>query len=150
MSSSGADSNVFIIHTDGGARGNPGPAASAYVIKNTSGAIIHESGNYIGHTTNNMAEYQGVVDALEWLCSNRDQLGNSPPHLEFYLDSALVVNQIKGLFKVKEPRFIPLLERIHALLRQLGGPHHFTAIPRAQNQAADALVNQALDAKNAS
>jgi ribonuclease HI len=150
MSDSNSLLNSLTIHTDGGARGNPGPAAAGYVIRAASGTLIHQSGKYLGHTTNNMAEYQGVIDALEWLSAHQNLLEGNPPHLDFYLDSALVVNQIVGRFKVREPRFIPLLSRIHALLLDLGNHYRFTAIPREQNKAADALVNQALDAHIAS
>jgi ribonuclease HI len=142
-----ASSLVLHIHTDGGARGNPGPAAAAFVIEQASGVVVFQAARYLGETTNNMAEYQGVVDALEWLVLHPSSLivDGSPLILKFFLDSALVVNQLKGLYKVKEPRFIPLIHRIHELIQTGHFQAEFMSIPRAQNRAADKLVNVALD-----
>jgi ribonuclease H / adenosylcobalamin/alpha-ribazole phosphatase len=137
----------FIVHSDGGARGNPGPAACGFVVTSETGTLLHEASRYLGETTNNMAEYQGVVEALAWLeSSTAKDLGVIPgASISFYLDSTLVVNQILGKFKVKEPRFLPLLARIHQLITSSNFSTSFHAIPRAQNRHADRLVNQALD-----
>jgi ribonuclease H / adenosylcobalamin/alpha-ribazole phosphatase len=138
----------LVIHTDGGSRGNPGPAACGFVVHSESGELIHEGSQYMGESTNNMAEYQGVIVALEWLIANRGRL--FAPHLlvslTFYLDSLLVVNQIMGRYKVREPRFLPLLATIHQLTVAGNFAVTYQAVPREQNRHADRLVNQALDA----
>lgn len=135
------------IFTDGGARGNPGPAACAFVVFDAAGNLREKRGKYLGRATNNEAEYQGVIEALDYL-SGLSYL--SDLSVKFFLDSELIVNQINGLWKVKEPRLRGLLLRVReteAILIK-----HFPsltlayfAIPRAQNQEADALVNEVLD-----
>ena len=126
------------IYTDGGARGNPGPAAIGVVVKDGEGKIIHQFGRTIGKTTNNVAEYQAVVSALEWLATQF-----RPGKINFFSDSTLIVNQIKGDWKIKEAHLKPLVSRVRQLVGQLTVT--YTAIPREQNFEADALVNQALD-----
>ena len=126
------------IYTDGGARGNPGPAAIGVVVKDGEGKIIHQFGRTIGKTTNNVAEYQAVVSALEWLATQF-----RPGKINFFSDSTLIVNQIKGDWKIKEAHLKPLVARVRYLVGQLAVA--YTAIPREQNFQADALVNQALD-----
>ncbi len=126
------------INCDGGARGNPGPAAIGYVIKNEKGKVLHGEGKYIGETTNNQAEYQAVVFALE----KAKELGGT--ELEFNLDSELVVKQLKGEYKVKNQELAQQFLKIYNL------QHHFKKIVykhlyREQNTEADALVNKALD-----
>lgn len=144
----------LIVHTDGGARGNPGPAAVGVVIEH-KGTVPHHTGalptvtfgKQIGVATNNVAEYAAVVEALTYLVGwkhkqgNTDQIGS----IEFYLDSTLVVNQLNGLFKVKEPHLRDLLTRVRILEADVGGAIHYISVPRAQNWQADLLVNQALD-----
>ena len=128
----------FIIHTDGGARGNPGPAAIGVVVKDISGKIIHQFGRTIGETTNNVAEYRAVISALEWIVTRP-----RPETINFFSDSTLIVNQIKGDWKIKEGHLKPLAARVRQLAGHLSVT--YTAIPREQNFQADALVNQALD-----
>lgn len=137
------------IHTDGGARGNPGPAAIGFVIKDKTKIIAKEK-KYIGNTTNNVAEYQAVLEALGWL--KKDLSGPKPLSSRqisciFYLDSALVVNQLSGHFKIKTPHLLPYATQIHHAVKELGLACQFVYIPRTKNQEADALVNQALDAQ---
>lgn len=137
----------FIIHTDGGARGNPGPAAVGVVIERLADPHkkpeeVSAFGKYIGETTNNVAEYQGVVEAL--IAVKKLGSGNT---LHFYLDSTLVVNQINGLFKVKDARLRQLLMSVRLLEQELGGKITYASVPREQNSRADFFVNQALDAK---
>jgi len=127
--------NVF---TDGGARGNPGPAAIGVVIKDEQGKVIHRFGRTIGKATNNVAEYQAVIAALEWIKTQK-----RPDKVNFYLDSTLIVHQIKGEWKIKEIHLKELVGRVHQLENNL--TLTYTAIPREQNAWADALVNQALD-----
>ncbi len=131
------------IHTDGGARGNPGPAAIGFVVE-SGGKIIFRHGECIGVATNNVAEYTAVISALEWLIKSQPN-HHTLTTIQFFLDSSLVVNQINGQFKVKQASLKTLLASIIGLLDQLNLPTTFTYIPRSQNTLADALVNQALD-----
>lgn len=130
------------INTDGGSRGNPGPAAAGIVIFDTSAkTLVHEFGQTIGRATNNIAEYQAVVLALEWLLKS----GLKPETINFFLDSTLVVNQMNGLWRVKDANLRQKIILVRELEASLKCPVQYTAIPREQNMAADALVNQALD-----
>jgi len=136
----------LIIHTDGGARGNPGPAAVGVVIeeRDTNGAAksVVKFGKTIGETTNNVAEYTAVTEALRHV----GQMKADVSSIQFFLDSLLVVNQLNGLYRVKEPHLRELLTRVRMLEQDVGCPITYTAVPRAENAAADSLVNQALDA----
>lgn len=131
------------IHTDGGARGNPGPAAIGVVIEE-EGKIIHEFGKKIGHATNNVAEYTAVIEALNWLKNSKPRTINYE-FITFFLDSTLVVHQINGLFKVKEPHLRELLMQVRVLEQEVRGTITYTAVRREQNERADSLVNAALD-----
>jgi ribonuclease HI len=133
---------VISVYTDGGARGNPGPAAIGYVISHDD-TIVAEKGIYIGDSvTNNWAEYEALYLALKHMCT----LGLNDYKVHAYLDSLLVVEQIGGRWKIKEPA----LKIQHAKVRELIDESfiHFACshIPREQNKRADMLVNQALDA----
>ncbi|MFC1627198.1 ribonuclease HI family protein [Patescibacteria group bacterium] len=136
------------IFTDGGSRGNPGPAAIGVVIKDESGNLLHQFGKTIGKATNNIAEYEGVIQALQWLVDNRNNL----PHLSracrgisFFLDSALVANQLSGLWKVKDANLRKKVIQVRELEGTLSLPIKYTPISREKNYQADALLNQALD-----
>ncbi|MBI4062302.1 ribonuclease HI family protein [Candidatus Gottesmanbacteria bacterium] len=129
----------FIIHTDGGARGNPGPAAIGVVIEDSGRKTITEFGKRIGVTTNNVAEYTAVREALR---SIKKEEGIE---VDFFLDSTLVTNQLNGRFKVKDMKLRELLFDIRSLEQGLGGNIHYHVIPREQNRRADFLVNRALD-----
>jgi ribonuclease HI len=131
----------LIIHTDGGSRGNPGPAAVGVVIEDDTKKVVDEFGKRIGETTNNVAEYMGVVQALEKI----KDLGLRIKEAQFYLDSTLVVNQLNGLFKVKDYKMRELLMIVRRLEQEVGGSIMYTSVPREQNTRADFLVNQALD-----
>lgn len=127
------------IYTDGGARGNPGPAGAGVVI--IDGEKKTELKAYLGERqTNNWAEYEAVVIALgkclEMLLINRE--------LEFRLDSQLVVEQLKGNWKIKEPGLKAQAAKVRSLLKDFGAVT-FTYIPREENKEADRLVNEALD-----
>ena len=130
--------NKLIIYTDGGARGNPGPAAI--------GVVINSEGfrDYIGETTNNVAEYRAVVEALRYVRSSV-QAQAKVELITFFLDSNLVVQQLNGRFKVKEPKLRELLAQIRILEQEVGSVIHYHLVPREQNTRADFLVNQALD-----
>lgn len=136
----------LIIFTDGGARGNPGPGAVGAVIKSESGQIIATISQTLGETTNNVAEYSAVIAALTWLRKNKQivQFSNSQI-IKFFLDSKLVVNQLNGLFKIKNGKLRELLLEIRQLEQEVGGQIYYQLIPREKNWEADALVNKALD-----
>ena len=128
------------IFTDGGSRGNPGPSASGYVIMTTEDQILEEGGEYIGVTTNNQAEYQAVKLALE----NARKYGQ--PQIDFYIDSLLVVNQMNGVFKIKNRDLWPIHQNIKELSAQFKKVT-FTHVRREFNKLADAQVNQVLDSQ---
>lgn len=166
------------IHTDGGARGNPGPAAIGVVIEIYQSDPLRQSvseasqstnptnnkkiltiSRKIGETTNNVAEYMAVQEALQFIKSQKSRpIGGSPKEatkikgggwekieIHFYLDSTLVVNQLNGLFKIKDSNLRQLAMNIRVLEGEVGGEVSYTAVPREQNTAADTLVNKALD-----
>jgi len=133
------------IFCDGGARGNPGPAAIGFVIKDPAGTVIHQHGASIGIATNNVAEYRAVIAAFEWIIQKLDARRYQLDAVNFYLDSALVVNQLNGFFKVKNAHLRQLIVQIKILESQFSVPITYTSVPRTQNFQADALVNQALD-----
>ena len=132
------------IFTDGGARGNPGPAGLGVVIVDAkNNQVIYDQAKYLGVATNNEAEYEAVILALKHLQTN---LPLNTEKLEFFLDSKLVVEQLNKNWKIKEPRMRVLAQKAWQLLESLALPHSITHIKRELNSAADALVNQALDA----
>ncbi len=127
-----------IVHVDGGARGNPGPAAIGVVVSAPGGEVLAELAERIGVATNNVAEYRALIEGLERAAA----LGAS--EVEVVNDSELVAKQLNGAYKVKHPAMKPLfLEAIEAL-RQFQS-WEIRSVPRAQNAHADALVNAALD-----
>lgn len=129
------------IYTDGGSIGNPGPSASAYVIYEGS-KIIAEEGRFIGHATNNQAEYQALVFALEKV------LGLKKTHtfekIEVVADSELLVRQVNGLYKVKNAAIREYIMKIRVLEGELNVPISYTHTLREGNQVADSLVKKAL------
>jgi len=138
----------IIIYTDGGARGNPGPAAIGVYIIDASGTVIVEHKEAIGNATNNYAEYQAVIRALEIL---RQLYGEqtSTMHFEVRPDSELVKKQITGEYRVKEPTLMALYMTVHNE-RVDNFPHlTLTHVRREFNKEADRLVNEALDANGA-
>ncbi len=135
------------IYTDGGARGNPGPSAIGVVIKAEDGSKIISFGEKIGVATNNIAEYQAVIKALDWIVNNLKEVcpKNSDIKLLFYLDSLLVVSQLNGLFKVKNPILRELLLTVRNTEGLVSAPIIYSHIPRAENSEADFEVNKAFD-----
>ncbi len=127
------------IHTDGGSRNNPGDAGIGAVIEQ-DGTRIAEISEFIGTQTNNFAEYTAVIRALEW-CAAHALIGES---LAFRLDSKLVVEQVQGHWKIKEPTLVPLVARVREFARVFPSVT-FTHIPREENKEADRLVNEAID-----
>lgn len=136
--------STLIIHTDGGSRGNPGPAATGIVILTENGEVIHEFGTYLGVATNNVAEYTAVIDALNWVV-NDCPLSPKPCTLSFKLDSKLVVEQLSHNWKIKESHLHELAQVVWDILKSGHIAAKFEYIPRAQNAAADRQVNIVLD-----
>ncbi len=145
MSTSDSTLNTqhLIIHTDGGSRGNPGPAATGVVIL-ANNEVVHEFGTYLGETTNNVAEYSAVIEALKWVANNYP-LSPKPCTLAFKLDSKLVVEQLSRNWKIKEPHLQTLADAVWLLVKNHHFQATFTYIPRAQNACADRQVNITLD-----
>ena len=135
----GEEGDRLVVNVDGGARGNPGPAAIAAVISTPEGELLEQHGERIGHATNNVAEYRALLLGLERARSRgaRD--------VELVCDSELVVRQVQGEYKVKDE----VLHRLHRqVIRALAELDSWSIrhVPREQNAAADDLVNSALDA----
>jgi ribonuclease HI len=127
------------LSTDGGARGNPGPAAFGYVLETEDGTILAAHGERIGVATNNVAEYSALVAGLE------RALELAVDELEVVSDSELLVKQMTGEYRVKNEALKELNERASRLARRLGRVD-YTAVRREHNELADRLVNEALDA----
>ncbi len=127
-----------IVHVDGGARGNPGPAAAACVISSETGEPLGEHAQLLGRATNNVAEYRALLLGLE----RARELGAS--EIEVIGDSELIAKQVRGIYKVKHEAMRPLYLEAISALRDFER-WSIRTVPRAQNAAADALVNAALD-----
>ena len=136
---------VLRVFCDGGARGNPGPAAVGFVVKDNKGRTLVKIGKYIGKTTNNVAEYQGVIEALKWLKKNFPISQFPNVQLNFLLDSKLIVNQLNGLYKIKNTRLRNLIVKVRILEREIKLPINYHYISRGKNKEADSLVNQVLN-----
>ncbi len=128
-----------VVHVDGGARGNPGPAAIGVVVSDPDGAVLEELGERIGVATNNVAEYRALLRGLE-RARARDAR-----EIEIVNDSELVARQVTGAYKVKHPAMKPLHGEAIAALREFDR-WSIRTVPRADNARADELVNEALDA----
>lgn len=131
----------YIVHTDGAARGNPGPAAIGVVIEDGEGRTVYEASRALGIKTNNEAEYLALIAALEYLREARAK------EAEICMDSELVVRQLNGEYKVKEPRLKTLHARVTMLLNAVA-KHKIRHVRRADNARADELANEALDAES--
>jgi ribonuclease HI len=128
----------LVAHSDGGARGNPGPAGYGVVIKDESGRKVAALSEYLGHQTNNFAEYQGLIASLEYAVEH------GPKALKVISDSELLVRQIKGIYKVKNTTLRDLHARAKELIAQLDWFSIGHAL-REHNQEADRLANEAMD-----
>lgn len=133
-----APEHYLIAHSDGGARGNPGPAGYGVVIQDQSGRNIATLSQYLGHQTNNFAEYQGLIAALEYAVDHGHKA------LKLVSDSELLVRQIKGIYKVKNTALQDLNARAKDLIAKLDWFQIEHAL-RAHNQEADRLANEAMD-----
>ena len=141
MSSTPAQiSSTVVVHVDGGARGNPGPAAIGVVVSTPDGVVLDEFAERIGVATNNVAEYRALLRGIERAAAQGAR------EAEFVNDSELVAKQISGAYKVKHPAMKPLYEEaMSALRRDFSDRWRIRSVPRAQNARADALLNEALD-----
>jgi len=134
---------ALYVFTDGGAKGNPGPAAIGFVVKDSSGKVLIEQGKAIGIATNNVAEYQAVIEALKWVKENiKYEIAN----INFFLDSKLVVNQLNSFFKVKNKNLRNLIIEVKGLEQEIGRKIFYHFIPREKNKKADFLVRTATPA----
>ncbi len=133
----------FTIFADGGARGNPGPAGSGAIVRDEKGKTVATVSEFLGHTTNNVAEYTGILRALEKL---RDYVGSDSGETDVVIkmDSMLVVKQMKGEYRIKHPNLTPLASRVQELCRQFKSVS-FSHVYREQNTEADKLANEAMD-----
>lgn len=143
---SGASSKVpastkeFKLYTDGGSRGNPGPSACAYVLMDMNDKVLKQNGLFLGVTTNNQAEYQSLKMGLEAALRAKAEI------VHVFMDSTLVVNQMKGIYNVKNRDLIPVNASVRDIVARLPKVT-FTYVPREYNRLADALVNEILDAQ---
>lgn len=132
------------IHTDGGARSNPGPAGIGVVIQNENKEVIGEISKFIGSQTNNFAEYEALIEGMlkvqEMFAGKTDNI-----ELGVFMDSELVIKQCQGLYKVKEPTLKEKWERVQAIRAEFFPHISFTHVRREFNKRADELVNAAVD-----
>ena len=134
-----ADANGwFVAHCDGGSRGNPGPAGYGAVIEDSQGRVVARLSEYLGKQTNNFAEYSALLAVLDWA------IKNAAKRLRVVSDSELMVKQMKGLYKVKNPGLIPLWEEAKRRAAKLDR-FEMTHTLRGGNQEADRLANEAMD-----
>jgi len=135
----------LFVYSDGGSRGNPGHAACAFVVYNKENEQIFSDGRYLDITTNNQAEYQGVLMALKYL---ENKFGNdlkTPLEIHIFLDSKLIVEQMNGNYKIKSEELKPIYWQIRELIMKLGSRITFEHIPREKNHVADKIVNITID-----
>lgn len=133
----------FIIEADGGSRGNPGPAAYGIVIRDGhTGEVAMSDARLIGHATNNVAEYQGLIAGLEAVREEMERIAVDGK-VEVRMDSKLVVEQMSGRWKIKDAKLLSLAQRARAVMQ--GMQIEFVWVPRGQNADADALLNAVLD-----
>ena len=131
---------AIIANIDGGARGNPGPAAFGVVIRNAKGEVLAELGEYLGDQTNNVAEYSGLLAALDYAVREKHS------SLKVLSDSELLVRQMLGQYKVKNPALRELFDRAQVLVRKLQ-QFSIEHVLREKNREADRLVNNVLDSR---
>lgn len=134
----------LIVYTDGASRGNPGPASYGFTVADGNGKLLHEEGEYIGTTTNNVAEYTAVLEAFKLLKEKYQE--NGPLVIELFADSKLVAEQLSGRYKIKHPNLKPIFGQIKVLEMEFGSVL-YTHVPREKNTLADRLANKALDSR---
>lgn len=128
----------LIIHSDGGARGNPGPAGIGAIIHNEEGKVVAEISQYLGEATNNQAEYKALIAGLE------QAVALGADNVDCFLDSELAVKQINREYKVKNKELAPLFLNVCNLLTRFKN-YRFIHVPREMNKEADHLANEAMD-----
>lgn len=135
----------IIAYTDGGSRGNPGPAGVGVQIQDSHGKVLKEVAKFIGNATNNFAEYSAVLTALQTL---KAMYGKKAKEMQFEirLDSELVKKQLNAEYQIKEPGLVPFFIEIHNMRVSSFPNLMFTYIPREKNKEADRLANEAMDA----
>lgn len=138
---------TFFIFTDGGSRGNPGPAAVGVFVSDEAGTVVYEQASYLGISTNNEAEYEAFLASLKWLQALTPD--RRPNKVIWQLDSKLVVEQLNRNWKIKEDRLRQKAQNCWQLLEMLAIPYSIVHVVREKNKDADRLVNQALDAQTA-
>lgn len=126
------------LYTDGGSRGNPGPSALGYAIFDQNDKVIEKNSRYLGVATNNQAEYQALKEGLE------ASLILGVKKIDVFMDSLLAINQLKGLYKVKNGDLMPVNQSVKRILKEFDS-YSLTHIPREQNSIADGMVNECLD-----
>lgn len=126
------------LYTDGGSRGNPGPSALGYAIFDNTDKVIEKNSRYLGVATNNQAEYQALKEGLE------ASLILGVKNIDVFMDSLLVVNQLKGLYRVKNGDLMPVNQSVKRILKEFKS-YTLNHIPREQNSIADGMVNECLD-----
>jgi len=139
--------NKIIIYTDGGSRGNPGPAGAGVVISDGYGKVLKEYSSDIGIRTNNEAEYEAVILALSKVKHLFGKEKSKKLEIEVRTDSQLIARQLRGEYKLNEEKLFPLFIKIWNLKTELG-KISFVEIPREKNKEADRLANEAMDKKN--
>lgn len=137
----------LVVYTDGGARGNPGPAGIGIVIQDDRGNTIKSYGEAIGEATNNEAEYQAIIFALKKIKLLFGKAKVKQMAIEIRMDSELAVEQLSNRYKIQGENLQKRFMEIRNLIIDAGGKISFTHVPREQNRAADRLVNEALDKK---
>lgn len=134
----------LIIYTDGGSRGNPGPAALGVVIQDAKGNTIKKFGERLGIKTNNEAEYSAIIAALQKVKALYGKEKTKKMAIDMRMDSELAAKQLNGVYKIEEERLFPLFIKVWNLKMDFG-KISFSHVPRAQNKHADQMVNEALD-----
>ncbi len=135
----------YVLYADGGARGNPGPAGAGAVVFDAIGKRVAEVSDYLGVATNNVAEYEAVLRGLKALLSEFPEGHFRHAEVEVRMDSKLVIEQLKGAYKVKHPNLIPRFLEVKNLIARSFGTISFAHVPRERNQDADELANRAMD-----
>lgn len=138
----------FILYADGGSRGNPGPAGAGAVVFDNIGKRLVEVSDYLGIATNNIAEYEAVIRGLQKLSETfpAEVLTSTP--LTIRMDSKLVIEQLKGAYKVKHPNLVPRYFEVKNILARSFNQVAFEHVYRENNTDADALANEAMDRKS--
>mgnify|MGYP000564596392 CR=1 FL=1 len=135
----------YVLYADGGSRGNPGPAGAGAVVFDSIGKRVAEVADFLGVATNNIAEYEAVLRGLKKLLEEFPEGYFKQAELEIRMDSKLVIEQLKGAYKVKHPNLVPRYMDVKNVIARSFGKVSYTHVRREFNKDADALANQAMD-----